>query len=119
MWATIILAAVSLALGAGWNMAWPFSLLFAFLLCPIILAFTTVRLYQVCLFRSHVGLYILSVFLCEAARNLAYLRSGGYPYLIHDSETQLFVAVLAGADLAVGILAILAFRRLLPCKQLS
>lgn len=83
------------------------ALQFIGLICPVVIPILVVCLFPKMSFGLIVGTYAVIVLITTGIRNFLYVLYGnGLNYLLHDSETQLVVIVLAVEQLILGIITI-------------
>ncbi|HZR19129.1 MAG TPA: hypothetical protein VFE51_17715 [Verrucomicrobiae bacterium] len=108
-----ILIALSVLAGLFWSSGSDVSALVVHFIAPVVIAGFATYFWRSAVWSSQVALIAVFFLLAELVRLVVYGFHGGWPYVLGDSETQLFLGLSFGLQLLIGSVSYLAVRLLM------
>lgn len=110
---TPILLVLSVVAGLFWNSGSDVSAVVIHFIAPVAIAGLATYFWRSAVWSGQIALIAVFSVLAESVRLALYGFHGGWPYVLGDSETQLFLVLSFGLQLLIGLVSFFAVRLLL------
>jgi|SRR5581483_9515882 len=109
---TPILLVLSVLAGLFWSSGSDVSAVVIHFIAPVVIAGFATYFWRSAVWSNQVALIAVFFLLAELVRLGVYGFHGGWPYVLGDSETQLFLGLSFGLQLLIGLVSFFAVRLL-------